>query len=287
MTRMTQRLNALALCAMAIGSAHAQEFHSAQGKRSESLSEAAAKAVQVRLISESDGLVPGKAGVIGLTFDIAPGWHLYWHNPGDSGLPISWELDAPKALSVGEAMWPAPDRSISAGEILDYTYSDRVTILLPVELAPDHPVGGDLRIRAKVSWLVCREGCVPGGAEVELTIPVAAQSAAGQEAGRFSEARKRLPMSYTTFEQAGGRVAWTDRMLHINLHQAESLEFYPYASDSARMINPIRDGAAQGPQLDIEYKLIGDTQPPLQAVLRVNRGGGDWYYLVEVPPPTR
>ncbi|HBS28871.1 MAG TPA: thiol:disulfide interchange protein, partial [Phycisphaerales bacterium] len=123
-----------------------------------------------RLIAERVTLTPGKTNWIALTFDIAPKWHLYWHNAGDSGLPISFRVHAPEGVTVGEPLWPTPRRHVSAEIILDYIYEDRVTILLPVEVsgsAAAPPAGGGMgqvTIGATVEWLVCREACVPGGA---------------------------------------------------------------------------------------------------------------------------
>lgn len=268
-------------------SAVAQEFRlsTKKGSSVESLSEAAAKAVHPRLISEGTTLVPGRSGMLALTLDIAPGWHLYWHNPGDSGLPISWQIEAPDTLKFGQALWPAPERSISAGEILDYTYSDRVTILLPVELSESQSAGSEIKVRAKVSWLVCREGCVPGDGSVELSIPVAATSAPSADADRIIESRTRLPMPPGAFAKAGGSATWEGQTLTISVPGAQSLEFYPYASESARPLGLITDGAAQGSTLAIAYRHSSGDSEPIRGVLQVNREGRNWYHLIEVSPP--
>jgi thiol:disulfide interchange protein DsbD len=46
------------------------------------------------LISEHNGLVPGRANWLALHFEIIPEWHTYWSNAGDSGNPpaIDWQL---------------------------------------------------------------------------------------------------------------------------------------------------------------------------------------------------
>ncbi len=282
-----QLLTAFLLCGMCISIAQGQEFRISKSKPAETLAEAAAKAVHARLISETGALIPGGSAVIGLTFDIAPGWHLYWHNPGDSGLPISWEFDGPDTLRIGEALWPAPDRSISAGDILDYTYSDRVTILLPVELSSEHPMGSAVRVRAKLSWLVCREGCVPGGTEVELAIPTAATSSPGAESARFEQARARLPQPADSLARQGGSVAWQDTTLTVSVPGAESLAFYPYASDFAQPLGLIEDGEANGSTLTIRYRLTGESGSAIRGIVQVNREGRRWYHLVDVSPPTR
>ena len=61
----------------------------------ESLSERAAKAVKVELLSDVTQVAPGASSWVALHFTIAPGWHLYWRNPGDSGAPISWTFALP------------------------------------------------------------------------------------------------------------------------------------------------------------------------------------------------
>lgn len=287
MGQFAQLLAASALCGLCVSLAQGQEFRLSKGKPTETLSEAAAKAVHARLISETNALVPGGSATIGLTFDIAPGWHLYWHNSGDSGLPISWELDAPDTLRVGEALWPAPDRSISAGDILDYTYSDRVTILLPVELSAEHPIGASVRVRAKLNWLVCREGCVPGGTEVELVIPTGSAGSPTSEVARFEQARARMPRSADSLESAGGTVSWKDQTLTISVPGADSLAFYPYASDWARPVGLIEDGEVKGSTLRVEYRLSSEGGSNIRGIVQVNREGDRWYHLVDVSPPTR
>src|SRR5215831_211885 len=41
----------------------------------------------VTLVSETLSLRPATRGWLGIKFVHRPGWHTYWINPGDSGLP--------------------------------------------------------------------------------------------------------------------------------------------------------------------------------------------------------
>lgn len=274
-----------ALCLCNVSASMGQELQFEKGRPTESLDQAAAKAVTVRLISENDALIPGRTATIALAVDIAPGWYLYWHNPGDSGLPISWEIDAPAALSIGEAMWPAPRRYITGGVILDYTYENKVTILIPIELASDQAIGTSVRLRAKVSWLVCREGCVPGGGEAILAMPVAPVAKPGVDAQRIIEARSELPLPSADFVKAGGSTDWKNQILTIQFENADSLEFYPYASETAIPEKLIGKGTDSGPSLAIPYRASVRKAHRVQGVLRVNRDGLIRYYVVDVSPP--
>src|SRR5437868_13091568 len=64
--------------------------------------------VVARLVSENASVTPGQTLWFDLHLDIAPGWHTYWRNPGDSGLPteIAWKL--PDGCTAGEIAWPVP-----------------------------------------------------------------------------------------------------------------------------------------------------------------------------------
>ena len=50
--------------------------------------------VTASLISETRNAVPGRPLHLALRQQIQPGWHTYWSNPGESGLPttIVWSL---------------------------------------------------------------------------------------------------------------------------------------------------------------------------------------------------
>ena len=64
--------------------------------------------VEAELVSEQTALVPGATTTVALRLKLASGWHVYWRNPGDSGLPttIAWTL--PPGIEAGPIAWPAP-----------------------------------------------------------------------------------------------------------------------------------------------------------------------------------
>ena len=46
--------------------------------------------VEIQIIPQKTHVQPGETIWIGVEHTIYPHWHLYWTNPGDSGLPISF-----------------------------------------------------------------------------------------------------------------------------------------------------------------------------------------------------
>ena len=111
---------------------------------------------------------PEKDGIFwaGVTFTIPEHWHIYWQNPGDSGIPTTLAWTLPAGFSAGEIAWPAPQRLETSG-LVSYGYSDRVTLPVPIHAAPDG-LHGDLAVTAK--WLVCRDICVPESAQLTATL---------------------------------------------------------------------------------------------------------------------
>lgn len=96
---------------------------------------------------------------VGVLFDLAPGWHLYWKNPGDTGIPPQLDLTGAD-LRVGEIAWPAPETFEEAdGLFTTYGYEGSVLLAAPVEAAPTPDA--QRTIRADVSVLICRTQCVP------------------------------------------------------------------------------------------------------------------------------
>ena len=131
--------------------------------------------VTAELIADRTALVPGATTTVALRFAIAPGWHTYWRNPGESGLPttLAWKL--PPGFAAGDIVWPAP-RALPAGPLVNYGYEGDVLHLVPVSVPSDAQPGSTATLAARADWLVCKETCIPEGADLTLALPVAAQA---------------------------------------------------------------------------------------------------------------
>jgi len=129
-------------------------------------SSADAPHVRVELLVIPQGLNRGATADAGLYFKLEPGWHIYWMNPGDAGEPphIHWTL--PAGITAGPLKFPAPKR-LPLGPLMDYGYENDVLFPLQLRVANDAKAG-PATLHAKVDWLVCRESCVPGKAELEV-----------------------------------------------------------------------------------------------------------------------
>ena len=131
---------------------------------------------RLSLISELSSLGPGSTDWVGLRFQLEPGWHIYWKNPGDSGEPPKATWLSLGGIEASELQFPTPQR-IKDHSLVDYGYEGDVLLLskLTVPNAGDVP-GNKIEIAADIRYLVCREVCVPGKDHVALTVPFAASS---------------------------------------------------------------------------------------------------------------
>lgn len=146
--------------------------------------------VRAELVAHApEGVAPGKPLLLGLKIDHQPHWHTYWKNPGDSGLPTSFEWTLPAGVAAGEIEWPTPSR-LPIGPLMNYGYEG--TLLLPVAVTvPADFRGESLAVALRADWLVCKDVCIPEGGDFTLTVP--ARAATAGHGALFAAARDAAP----------------------------------------------------------------------------------------------
>ena len=184
-----------------------------------------AKHATVELLSETTALVPGETAYLGLRFDLEEHWHIYWKNPGASGLPVSIDWTLPEGVEAGLIKWPAPSR-IALGDLTNYGYEGEVTLLIPLRVSESVSAGREVTVRASADWLICKEVCLPGEADLALDLPVAAGPAGkSPSADVFAAARERLPEKSAPWSLSGGL---SGEQLRVRLRRgADSPEIPP------------------------------------------------------------
>lgn len=187
--------------------------------------------VRAELVTQESAVAPGATLTAGVRLTMKPGWHVYWRNPGDSGLPpeIAWTL--PPGFSAGGIAWPAPER-IPVGDLMNFGYEGEVLLTVPLT-APDSLGAGPVPLKAKVSYLVCERECVPGEATLSTSLPVAATGTSPRpdprHAALFAQGRERLPVPApwpVRMRQEGGTP-----VLDIDAPglEARDVAFFPYS----------------------------------------------------------
>jgi DsbC/DsbD-like thiol-disulfide interchange protein len=191
--------------------------------------------VDVTLLSDAPAVRAGQTVWVGLQFQLQPGWHIYWTNPGDSGEPPKIQWNLPQGFRAGDFLWPYPER-IEAPSIVDYGYANGVVLLAPITAPADLPAHGTVTLGGEVRYLVCREICVPGKASVQLELPAAASGGGAPPNASvhalFVETRQRLPQLAPGAWQARARSVGNELVLSLRTAKpAAQAEFFPIDSD--------------------------------------------------------
>src|SRR6266436_1657517 len=127
--------------------------------------------VRVELVAETASVASAATLWVDVHFAIKPGWHIYWRNPGDSGLPTTIEWNLPSGFSAGGISWPVPERFVQGG-IGNYGYAESVDLLVPIIAPKELVVGGTAVLAAPASLLACADIFIPGRRKLSLSLPV-------------------------------------------------------------------------------------------------------------------
>jgi thiol:disulfide interchange protein/DsbC/DsbD-like thiol-disulfide interchange protein len=187
-----------------------------------------AQHLTVDLLSLDNPVQPGADTTVGLHFTLDKGWHVYWLNAGDSGEPpnIKWTL--PAGITAGPLQFPAP-RRLPLGPLMDFGYEDQVLFPMALNVGSSLKAPSTVDLAAHVSWLVCREVCIPGKADLALPLQVAAQKGPADPARQalFDRFRSRLPQPLPSSSQAMFAATPGGFTLAIKGHPAAGAEFFP------------------------------------------------------------
>ncbi len=133
--------------------------------------EAQTSHVTASLIANTTTVASGIPFMLGVVLTMEPGWHTYYRESGEAGMPTRIEWVLPSGFKAGPLRWKPPERFNDSGII---TYGYKGSTVLAAEVTPPGALsaGHTLKFQAKVKWLACKEACIPGKAQVLLTLPV-------------------------------------------------------------------------------------------------------------------
>ena len=71
--------------------------------------------IHATLLADTTAVEPGKPFRVGVLLKIEPGWHTYWRDTGDSGLPTEVKWDLPEGFVAADLQWPVHKKFDLAG----------------------------------------------------------------------------------------------------------------------------------------------------------------------------
>lgn len=233
--------------------------------------------VEAELVAATTALKPGTPLTVALRLKMDSGWHTYWRNPGDSGLPTTLDWKLPSGLSAGAIQWPPP-RALPVGPLVNYGYEGEVLLLTDIAVASTFSSAVPVSLGARADWLVCKEVCIPEGADFALSLPVASNPAPDPRWGEaIARARGSLPQALE-----GWKVVATGHGQQIELALSPAgreddpgdLRLFPLTEGKIEASTPqrlARDGTTLKLTLPVASQRVGDFTR-LAGVLAASRG---------------
>ena len=235
--------------------------------------------VEAELVAAKTALVPGEPITVALRLVLEKGWHTYWRNPGDSGLPTTLAWTLPPGVEAGPIEWPAP-RMLPVGPLVNYGYEDVALHLVEIRPQRSLAIGGTAVLAARADWLVCKEVCIPEGADLTLALPVAESAPPDARWGpEISAARAALPQPLAGWSASaigGGATVALKLAPPAGAAVPGVVRFFPFATDRIDPSGPqpiTRDGDAYVLNLPVAPTLSGPLDR-LAGVLTAASGFG-------------
>ena len=238
----------------------------------------AAAGTQARLILSLEAVRPGETVMAGVLLKMAPGWHTYWRNSGDSGAPtrIDWRL--PDGIKAADIQWPVPEK-LTVADLTTYVYHDQVLLTVPLTVADDVPAGSK-ELKAQASWLECERVCLPGKAEIKAALEVGPKSKPSADVQLFDAWNKKLPR---TDPSMAARAWWQNaaddsaRPMVLEVSMKEADDFFPYSYKAFEVQAATEKLPANGDLArfrKLVKKFEGDWPAQLQGIVVAKKASG-------------
>jgi thiol:disulfide interchange protein/DsbC/DsbD-like thiol-disulfide interchange protein len=250
--------------------------------------------VEAELVAGDTVLVPGTAMPVALRLKMEAGWHTYWRNPGDSGLPTTLAWTLPAGVGAGPIEWPAP-HLLPVGPLANFGYEGEVLLLTQLKPAATLAPGTPVVFNARADWLVCKEICIPEGVDLALTLAVGNTTAPDPRWGApLAAARAALPRPLTGW-QASAQGSGSTIALKLTpppvadaaATDPGALYFFPYAEAQVEPSPPqtlTRDGSAFVLSLPVASNLAGGLTRVAGVVTAGNGFGAEVHAaVIDVP----
>ena len=221
--------------------------------------------VQAEIIFEHSSIQPSTPFWVGIRIQLDEGWHAYWKNPGDAGMPpqIDWQL--PSGFEVSDIHWPSP-KKFTAMESVGFGYEDEVILL--AKITPAQSTSSSADLRANISWVVCdSSSCLPGNADVQALVTVSneAPKVNDNHSHHFSKARKNLPQA---MEQLNG--TRKNGLVSIPLKTAETIQTVAFYPEEAERVDSTVDPVVIDGKTVVLKDLDTTNYDSLKGVLIIN-----------------
>lgn len=149
------------------------------------------------LVAESLTPAAGKNLTVAIVIEPQAGWHTYWSNPGEIGLPPDPHWTLPAGVTAGTLQHPVPTQMV-VEDIISHVHEGTTILLSDFALDSTLASATRLPIGLKLDVLICSESlCIPENVTVDLVLVTGDGAADSAVASLFAQARSQLPKTFT------------------------------------------------------------------------------------------
>lgn len=187
--------------------------------------------VEARLVVDKYSLNNDSTISLGVLINLKVDWHIYWRNPGDSGLPTDIELSLPNGVTASEIKFPIP-KVFASDEIVNYGYGHQVLFLFDVNV-PINYSSEEVDISAKITSLICKEVCKAFDTTITISLDMSKDFTAEESISRlFESTRKMIPkqnQNINIIAESKSDNVYLKVFVNQNENQnIKGIQFYPY-----------------------------------------------------------
>ncbi|MGE4430406.1 MAG: protein-disulfide reductase DsbD family protein [Sphingobium sp.] len=239
------------------------------------------------LEAENPDPAPGETVTLALVMQPEAGWHGYWENPGDAGVPTDLKWTLPTGATVGPLRYPVPHVLLVSG-LMNHVYEGRYAVLTDLKLPATARPGEVLPIRVRANWLVCSDTvCVPEQADLALDLTVGSPGqgvGADRRQAAFDEYRRHLPrpLGGMALFEGDGKGGLRIGIPFPRDAALSDVHFFSLTTGAKNYAAPQRVGR-EGDRLVIALDRFAPPQDRLEGVLRI---GADQGVAIQAEPGT-
>ncbi|MBP9753252.1 MAG: thioredoxin family protein [Proteobacteria bacterium] len=204
-----------------------------------------------------------------VNFEPQKGWHLYWQNPGDSGMPPKVEFELPDYAKVSFLGFPPP-RLYRKKEITSFVYNEPFSLIYQISTT-QHLDPKDVKM--DLNWLVCKDTCMPQNHTDTLL---------NKTVIYLKDAQKKADMlPQDLFE---GSVFEKNKKLYISIptknpEDIESAYFFPKEQNYS-VNDAVQKQILKSNKVLIEVSLL-NSKPHVEGLLTIKTKEGEKTYIVD------
>jgi hypothetical protein len=235
--------------------------------------------VTAQILPVSQFITAGQPVEVAVIFTMTDGWHTYWQNPGEAGIPTTFDWTLPPGFSLISMQEPVPLRHVDDG-ITTFIHEEEAIYLFQFKTPPEIP--DTIQFDVKIDWLECKSICRAGHAKLSLTMPSGGTSdlaLASKRMGENAQSQFAAPG-----ELVGGHVSRHRDLIIVNTKafvlnggKIVDVDFFP--------IDEMIYDIGRKPELrsrfgsqTIRIPLLSDLEDvpeTLHGVLKITQGSGD------------